>query len=62
MAFQPTTNSGRGSRGLRAVIASAALVVAIAASAMANDINTSTGMTLAGGPLAMMRPFESRWQ
>lgn len=51
MTFPTAPNYGR--RGLRAVIALAALVVAIAAPAMANDVNTSTGMTLAGGPLAM---------
>lgn len=53
MTFQLPINSRRGSRGLFAAITLAVLVSAIAAPAIANDVNTSAGMTLAGGPLAI---------
>lgn len=52
MTFQRTHNSGR-LRGLRIVLALAALTAAMVVPGMANDLNVSTGMTLAGGPLAI---------
>ncbi len=53
MTFHATPNSGRGRRRLQIVVALAAVLMASAAPAAANDVNTSTGMTLAGGPLAI---------
>lgn len=53
MTFQTTGETRPRSRALRAAIAVAALLVAAVAPAMANDVSASTGMTLAGGPLAI---------
>ncbi len=48
-----TTKLDRVRRGLLAVLALAALAMAGSVSSMANDVNVSTGLTLAGGPLAI---------
>ena len=48
-----TTKFDRARRGLLAVLALAVFAMAGAAPAMANDVNVSACLTLAGGPLAI---------
>ncbi|MBI1355483.1 MAG: hypothetical protein GC160_14150 [Acidobacteria bacterium] len=51
--FQFSPQFDRARRGILASLALAVLAVAGAAPASANDVNVSTGLTLAGGPLAI---------
>lgn len=51
--FRFTPHFDRARRGFFAVLALAVVAMAGSVTALANDVNVSTGLTLAGGPLAI---------